>query len=615
MKAHYPLFVAIVLTIGNEARSQQQQQAMHPDQHAQHEVEVLPAEARIAGSAIWQEDFGGGWPTGWTTQDPSGLCPWKWTTNGSHGYWNNNNNGAGYDDPMNSTTAGNGFLISDVDSANHFNFGQPSGTTYQYINTYFTTTAIDLSAYPGVVLEFEQSFRFNNEPDLEVSVSNDSLDWTTWTVQGNVAPNDASADPDIVQINISSVAGGQSTVYLRIGWDARVYYWMIDDMRILEAPENDLKAIRSFYNEWDFDNAADFGTLEFSTYPSSQVRPLNFRTIFENFGSATQNNTMLNVEVLDDQNNQVFTGSSNAIVSPGGTMDSLYVSGYTPSGDIGRHTINYTLTQDETDINPANNSNSRWFEVSDYIFARDTAALDGNYDNEGEAYELGNWFNLTADDELHAIDVVLDDESDAGAIIYGAIYDGNRDLIEWTEEYEVQNSDLNGAGQNDEVSLPFSGPLALDAGEDYLVMVGHFGGVDNIFIGTSGPSVAQTSLIYDQPVDTWFYVLNTPMVRMNFNPSVGVDDLEIDHGVTLEQNRPNPANGNTSIGFVLERNTQVDLRIVDLAGKVVKELQLGILAPGRHQVEVNTQDLAPGVYSYSLQTNQHLATRQLVIAE
>ena len=84
---------------------------------------------------------------------------------------------------INSTTASNGFLISDSDSANHHAYGQPSGTTYQYIESYFTTSAIDLSMYPAVSLEFEHTFRYNNLGQAAfvpptVSISNDSINWT-----------------------------------------------------------------------------------------------------------------------------------------------------------------------------------------------------------------------------------------------------------------------------------------------------------------------------------------------------------------------------------------------------------------------------------------------------
>ena len=136
---------------------------------------------------IWEEDFGGGFPSGWSSYSNNtgagnsgslpgntAECPWKYTTVGSWGYWNTNQ-GQSAAPPINSTTSSNGFLISDIDSANHWNAGQPSGNTYYYLESYFTTSAIDLTGFPNVSLEFEHSFRFNNSINLEVSISTDSL--------------------------------------------------------------------------------------------------------------------------------------------------------------------------------------------------------------------------------------------------------------------------------------------------------------------------------------------------------------------------------------------------------------------------------------------------------
>ena len=53
---------------------------------------------------------------------------------------------------LTSTTASDGFLICDTDSANHYAYGQPSGSTYQYIESLVTTNAIDLSAHSAVSL-------------------------------------------------------------------------------------------------------------------------------------------------------------------------------------------------------------------------------------------------------------------------------------------------------------------------------------------------------------------------------------------------------------------------------------------------------------------------------
>jgi hypothetical protein len=86
------------------------------------------------GAPIWSEDFANGFPAGWTVSDTSGICPWTYSLDGSWGYFNGTS-GTAAAAAIKSTTAANGFLISDVDSANNKNYGQPSGTTYKYLST------------------------------------------------------------------------------------------------------------------------------------------------------------------------------------------------------------------------------------------------------------------------------------------------------------------------------------------------------------------------------------------------------------------------------------------------------------------------------------------------
>ena len=163
------------------------------------------------GDTIWSEDFGNGFPSGWTIQDVSGICPWAWSDDGSWGYFNTNN-GASAGTAISSTSASNGFLICDTDSANNVNYGQPSGSNYQYLESYFTTNSIDLTGHPAVVLEFQQFFRYNNGVDMNVLISTNNVTWTTYNVQGNSSNNTASTNPETVKINISAVAGNSATV-------------------------------------------------------------------------------------------------------------------------------------------------------------------------------------------------------------------------------------------------------------------------------------------------------------------------------------------------------------------------------------------------------------------
>ena len=160
---------------------------------------------------FWTEDFASGIPATWTVSDSSGICPWVYSTDGSWGNFNGNGATAG-GTAISSTTGGNGFLICDPDSANHFTYGQPSGANYQYLSSYITTSGIDCSGRSSVILSFEQFFRYNNGVSLNVMVSNDGVNWTAYDVSGGGANNVASANADLVNINITTEAANQANV-------------------------------------------------------------------------------------------------------------------------------------------------------------------------------------------------------------------------------------------------------------------------------------------------------------------------------------------------------------------------------------------------------------------
>src|SRR3989338_6193839 len=246
-------------------------------------IAAPPAHANtMKAPPFWTENFSGGFPAGWTVIDTSGICPWTYSTDGSWGNFNGNGATAGAAG-IASTSAANGFLICDPDSANHFTYGQPSGTTYQYLSSYFGTSAIDCSGRSSVILSFEQFFRYNNGVSLNVQVSNNGSTWTTYDVSGGVANNTASANADLVTLNISNVAANQATVYLRFGWSARVYYWMIDDISLREADANDVIIGENWWGWGQYQN-------QYYKLPINQVTPVSFYSeVANNTGSALNN--------------------------------------------------------------------------------------------------------------------------------------------------------------------------------------------------------------------------------------------------------------------------------------------------------------------------------------
>ncbi|MBL7964474.1 MAG: hypothetical protein JNM31_11610 [Flavobacteriales bacterium] len=565
-------------------------------------------------AVLWSEDFGSGFPAGWTRQDLSGICPWVWSTDGSWGFFNGNSGTAG-GTAIASTTGANGFLICDPDSANNVTYGQPSGTTYQYLSSHFTTSAIDMSAHPHVRLEFEQFFRYNNTPTLDVSVSNDSVNWTTWNVRGTVQPNAASPNAQTVRLNVSSVAGGQPTVYIRIGWNARVYYWMIDDIRITDAPADDMRLAEVNYSEWFWDTAPDFGALEYSVYPTSQLRPLTFKGRFTNEGFEAQTGVQLTAAVSNASSTVVHTSTGNLATLPVFGQDSIYPTPWTPAASTGNYTVEFTLTADDPDDDPSDNVLSKSYAISQYVFARDRGVVNGRYSNEGDAYDLGNWFHIVnGGDVLYGIDVAIHNTTPEGVLITGTLYDANRDPIATTQEYEVQASDLNANGGSTFVTLPFAvadRPTLL-AGSDYLAMVNHFGGASDLFMGVSGTSLPQTSLIYDVPVATWFYVTSTPMVRMNMNPAVGERELT-NTGAQGMSLMPVPANEQATIILHDMIPGAIELVAQDAQGRQVWHSGPMNVQPGTSRIMLNTSNWPAGAYLISCLAGDTRQTQRLFV--
>lgn len=91
-------------------------------------------------------------------------------------------------------------------------------------------------------------------------------------------------------------------------------------------------------------------------------------------------------------------------------------------------------------------------------------------------------------------------------------------------------------------------------------------------------------------------------------------------GAELRQNYPNPFNPSTKIEFVLERASNVDVSVFDLAGRLVATLQQGSLAAGDHAVvwDGNTDAGSPaaaGQYRYVLTTDAGRVSRSMMLVK
>ena len=81
---------------------------------------------------------------------------------------------------------------------------------------------------------------------------------------------------------------------------------------------------------------------------------------------------------------------------------------------------------------------------------------------------------------------------------------------------------------------------------------------------------------------------------------------------------PNPWRALTDIRFGLATASPISLRILDVAGRVVREVRTPELAPGYHQIQWDGRDaggqpVASGLYFYELSAGAWLATGKTLL--
>lgn len=552
------------------------------------------------GGSLWSEDFSGGWPAGWVADDVSGINPWKWSMEGSYGFWNGtNSNGADAGAAIASTTGADGFLINDPDSANHHAYGQPSGSTYQYLESWVATPAITLSGTdPSLVLEFEQYFRFNNTVDMIVQASNDSVNWVEYNVTGGLANNTGSDNPTLVELNISAVAANQTTVYLRFGWSARVYFWMIDDIRIVPGLNNDMKIDRAYHGDIELD-------FEYTKIPLDQAAEVIIGGVVSNQGGFTQPNVSLDYEIFQN-GSSVSSGTAPMSASlPAGSSDTVWFNtGYTPDA-LGDYTVDFMVVSDSTDEDNSNNVISSAFEMTSYTYAHDeddnlTLQVNGGDDANGDAneYKIGMYYGIINDADLTSITVAFGSNTQSNIAIIAEVFNAT-DLdnpIE-TQIYDVQAGDISTGGTPTPTEIVFDSPVTLVAGEYYFISVGTGGVGDDMWILVSDGNADAAQLRYgpfgvNNAIDWYTGYSNSPYIRMNFDPSVGIEDLSeiVELGMY-----PNPTAESVRLNLEdIEGDVQLDVISADGSLVISKTLQV---ANGSSGFDLNVSELSSGLYN------------------
>lgn len=559
----------------------------------------------FAQTAFWSEDFSNGLSSTngtWTLDGPDSL--WKHSFFGSSGEWS-----AGMPQPQ-FTSAANGFMLFDADSANY-----PVSPNYDGKNGSLISPSIDLSNQASAQLTWENFARSLKQDGefLTVSVSaDDGVTWTDFDVS-DMLP--ISANAEVKSLNISPYVLGSSTVRIKFTFGNDYlshYFWAIDDVELAPTKVHDVEIAAIHYDT----SKSHLGyPVEYSMMPKLVGQP-GFHPWMEvyNAGSATQANVYGEWRV----ENSAGSNSSNVSLSAFAPWDStqMHLDGNLSFADNEVNWLYYEVSLDSMDENPGDNIDSTWIVYTDSVYAHDRSIQGAlwNGDNGSgifNGYEMGNVFEVFSDDFGHtgvsSISVHINETSVQGELIYGIIYRYDPDAEEWVYIDQTPDYTLQAADIGEWVTIGMQVDRLLHVGGTYFVGVGYYGGPDGVYISAAGPVKNQlTSFVLNHVDYQWYYLTTLPAVRLNVDyytgPDLGIDD----HQVLDAALKPNPANGEVQVNGTLPFQ---QINIYTLQGQLVANHQVNGI-----QCSIDVSSLPNGVYLLEAQTSKGSVAKRLVVA-
>ncbi len=513
-------------------------------------------------------------------------------------------------DPNNTVTNENGYALFDSDLV-----GTSTGTQDAFMTF---TGSVDCSSYPNVVLEFNQRVRMWQTTETIFEVSNDNgATWIQFPV--NLDKATSTLYQENSQVNITSAAGGQANVKIRLryigAWD---YAWLVDDLKIVEQPAYDLRSLTPFVA-----GTNNIG-IEYGKTPVAHLdASYDIGGSAFNFGASTNTNTVANVNFGSGLSYNYAIGT----IAAGDTI--AYGATETPSLAVGLYNGVYTISSTEEVAGStlfANNVGNRNFEVTNSVYALDgigvnpsslqvTTTLGSNSFNTPTGTIFANMYHLrggNTNNVVVSLEIGISNATTAGTSIqvamidtatffadgYQSLTDLNGNVAE-SDYYTVTAADV-AAGK---ITVFFPQPVALGDDAYYAAVLTEVDASNtNIIRILNDETVLQPS--YASMIhligDATYSNGNAFAIRMN----MGVLGLDESANANLSV-YPNPS---TEVVTIESNITEGSIQIIDLTGKVVANQTVNGTATA-----FNTTALTNGIYTVILTNGSTVETRKFIV--
>ncbi len=276
-----------------------------------------------------------------------------------------------------------------------------------------------------VWLTFYQSFRTWHGV-AKVAVSNDGGEtWSPpYTINSELSVNESTKTNSVVFLNISQYAGAQEDVKVKFIWEDRYYFWIIDDVTILNGLNADPRISASWYPSQRY------------IIPQMQTKgtPMKFKMdVLNAGGQKDMKDIKATASIIKDFTEETIY-SKNTIfnLSPRDTA-TIDFSTFTPDEmlDTGLYRAEYKIEYD--------NAASDFKKVVSHYF-RVQEKQDEVWDNENRTLDFDN--NFTFDDGGRVRGIGWQGGNTADAQIYFLSYYKTGDWVE-SDNISVQTVELN----------------------------------------------------------------------------------------------------------------------------------------------------------------------------
>ena len=587
---------------------------------------------------LWEEDFENQIPENATVENIGGYGDWIWSTESTQGQWGAN---AGL---IESPTADNGFMILDADWFNTYpNNGVEDGAVGENaVNASLTLGPIDLSSSEtnALVLQFYSYYRIccfaagNGANDLNVYISTDEGDtWNDLNYNEGDSYETNVGKQTLSQIPLGGFSPNVESVHFKFEWIGTHYFWMIDDISVIQQPAHDLKMLSSWLT---MENPAG---IEYYSIPESQMpTEMLFGAEIYNYGFNDEFDVKL--EGMIDGYPELMTEILYDTIQSDSTR--FVETGLFDISSLAAGTYSFTNTIESNGNDVLNNDNTK---TRDFVVSENEYKIDGLYetydymgtgwpggDAQSDGMRFANYFDIKESATLTSARIGLftdafstslgDFQTTSGGEVIFYLCDTtglldptvttlNMDFggVIWESDFIMVEEWMVNEGFVS-VEIP---EIPLDPNAYLLVVELYSNGLESDIILLDDTSVLQpwfASMYWSTEDNTWYSNGNAMAIHMGINGLnyANINEEKLLSGIELF---PNPTNSLINISSTELLKGETTISIYNIIGENIKSWKINNFGLS---TLINIEDFPSGNYIIKI-SNEDKTIHEKIIKE